>query len=250
MKSTRITVFAVGLLGIALSASAQIVRISAGDFTPEASVITFSEFPVNTQNPVYHLNTASLGNVTVSFGPRFFGQSLTAGFPVSLGGSPTGPLSLNLSANPTFITTDISTPTSPVLSGNPTYNGPISMLFSTPVAAVGLTGGFFDAVASTSITAFDSTGGLIGTVTNSKTGIEFFGLSTATGNNTISGISFYITGNEPAGFVIDNFTFGSVAEITHPPGAVPEPSTYGLFGGVALAGIITLRRRLNRFNKR
>src|SRR4051794_13495253 len=75
---------------------AQIVRVSPGDFTPLASVITFSEagYPVGTANPVYTLATASLGSVTVSFGQSFVGQTVTGGGVRTITGLPTGPLTL------------------------------------------------------------------------------------------------------------------------------------------------------------
>lgn len=160
-------------------------------------------------------------------------------------GSATGPLTLNTSNSyPTYTEMDGSNPSSPVLSGSPTFNGPISVLFSTPVAAVGLDGGYFNAIGGTSIAAFDASGGLLGSVTNAALGIEFFGLSTVSGASVISGISFYITGEEPAGFAIDNLTFGSAAEVVIPgdPGAVPEPSTYGLIGVGALLALVGYRR--------
>lgn len=225
------------------SMKAQVVRINPGDFTPQASVITFSE-PGSTTNPVYTLATASLGSVTVSFGQSFVGQTVTGGGVRTITGLPTGPLTLN--AISTFITNDGSNPSSPVLSGTPTFNGPISMMFSTEVAFVGLDGGFFNAIGGTSIQAFDGMGNSLGLVTNSQLGIEFLGLTTASGQNVIRGLSFYITGSEPAGFAIDNVTFGSARELVNPPGqgAVPEPSTYGIFGAIALLGVVALRRRM------
>lgn len=230
-------------LTAALASHAQVVRINPGDFTPQASVITFSEpgYPVGTTNPVYTVATASLGSVTISFGESFVGQTVSGGFPSTITGLPSGPLTLN--AINTFIVGDGANPTSPVLSGTPTFNGPISMLFSTPVAFVGLDGGFFDAVGGTSIQAFDINGASLGLVTNAATGIEFLGLTTVGNANIISGLSFYITGSEPAGFGIDNVTFGSVRELQPPVGAVPEPSTYGLMGAAALVGFVMYRRR-------
>jgi hypothetical protein len=128
------------------------------------------------------------------------------------------------------------------LSGTPQFNGPISVLFSTPVAGVGLKGGFFDAIGATSITAFDANGGVLGSIVNSALGFEFYGLADASGNNVISGISFYITGNEPAGFEIDNLTFGA-KEAINPQ--VPEPGTMLLLASGAVGLIGRLRRRIS-----
>jgi hypothetical protein len=223
---------------------AQIVPVNLGDFTPQASVITFSEagHPVGQTNPVYNLATASLGNVTVSFGQSFVGQTVAGSDVRTITGTPTGPLTLN--AVGTEIVTDGANPTSPVLSGSPIFNGPISMLFSTGVAFVGLNGGYFDAIGGTSIQAFDANGVSLGSVTNSKLGIEFLGLSMVSGANVIRGLSFYITGSEPDGFAIDNVTFGSARELVRPPTPVPEPSTYGLIGAAVLVGATLYRRRL------
>ncbi len=237
---------------LATSAHAQLVRISAGDFTPEASVITFDGG--NMFNPTYDVVTATLGTVTVSFGSNFAGQSLIGGFPATLSGNPSGPLTLLNDAN-VFITNDGSNPSSPVLSGSPTFNGPISVLFSKPVAAVGLDGGYFDAIGGTSIEAFGANGASLGIVKNAQLGIEFFGLADASGDNVIAGISFYITGDEPAGFAIDNLTFGSAGELTNPPDnggmtPIPEPSTYAAFAslGLILLAVRRMRRQANSSN--
>jgi len=119
----------------------------------------------------------------------------------------------------------------------PTFNSPISIFFSEPVAAVGLDGGFFDAVGSTTIEAYDSNGNSLGTITNTQTNIEFYGLFDSGGSN-ISGISFYITGNEPAGFAIDNVTFGTADVVV----GTPEPASLALFG-LGLAALGAARRR-------
>ena len=238
-KSLAVAV--VSALVVSASAGAQLVRIGPGSFTPGATVITFSEQPGGTINPVYSFTGGpDLGNVTVSFAGAFTGQTVTGGFPSTLNGSPANPLSLN-TAYQTFITTDSDNPTSPVLSGDPTFNGPIVMFFSTPVAAVSLDGGYFNTVGATTITGFDVLGNSLGSFTNSILGIETYGFADASGNNVISGLAFYITGNEPAGFAIDNVTFGaaSVVRIT------PEPATMTLFA-TGLLGVFAAARRRRR----
>ena len=232
-------------LALTTPGRAQLMRISAGDFTPEASVITFSEQPFGTVNPLYDITTATLGDVTVSFASNFVGQTRTGTSPVSLAGSPTNPLTLSADGD-VFIANDGSNPTSPVLSGSPTFNGPISVKFSKPVAAVALDGGFFNAIGGTSIEAYGANGTSLGMVQNSALGIEFFGLADASGDNVISGISFSITGAEPFGFAIDNLTFGSARELSRPPGgmsAVPEPANYAAWAATALL-LFASRRRL------
>ena len=76
-------------------------------------------------------------------------------------------------------------------------------------------------------------------MTNDSLGIEFFGLSDSSGSNVISGISFYVTGNEPAGYAIDNLTFGSAREVV---GTIPEPGSLLALCGLLVSGL-TLRTR-------
>lgn len=239
-------------LFIALNAHATLVDLGPGSFTPLAPVITFDEVPLGTQNPVFNFPAVpDLGNVSVSFGPYFQGQALSGGSPQTLSDhTPTtgSPLTLVLDPTaPTFTVFDGAPgATSPTLSGTPTFNGPISVLFSVPVAGVGLKGGFFDALHSTSIEAYDADGNVLGSITNSILGFEFYGLADSTGADVISGISFFITGNEPAGFEIDNVTFGAAGAIVPPGGEVPEPATMLLLGSglVGLAGYA--RRKIKK----
>ncbi len=240
--SARLVPVAAGLLLSAGSASAQLIRVGPGDFTAAATTITFSEFARGTNNPVYSFTgLAGLGNMSVSFAGAFTGQTVT-GFGVgTLSGNPTGPLSLNTSVNAS-IRGDGSNPTSPVLSGTPMFNGPVVMLFSTPVGFVALDGGFFDALNGTSITGYSANGAALGSFTNQSLGIETYGFATADGSNSISGLAFYITGNEPGGFAIDNVRFGTANELVNPPNSVPEPASFSLlFAGAA--GMMALRRR-------
>lgn len=181
-------------------------------FVAQADIVTFSEFTLGTENPsrVFE-NIPDLGTVEISFGTNFVGQVRTGNSVVTLSDSdPDGPLEFDTSSPAVFTTNDGASDTSPVLSGSPTFNGPISILFSQPVGAVGLRGGFFDAVGSTTIEAYDSDGNSLGSIVNSTTGFEFFGLATTTGENVISGVSFFITGNEVSGFEIDDVTFGTI----------------------------------------
>jgi hypothetical protein len=237
-----------------------VIRVDETAFEAGSGLITFSEFSLGTTNPTY--TPADYGGVAanpdVSFGGFFQGQSLgdAGSCPVGAAltgcvvGSPTDPLTLDPSSPSTSIVSDGANPTSPVLSGSPLFNGPVAILFDEDIAGVGLDGGFFDDVNSTSITAFSRSGQVIGSVLNDGTGIEFLGLVTASGNNEIAGLLFSLAGAENAGFAIDNLRFGDAAVIGGPQDpiefrAVPllNPWSIALLSLVLLSlGLLVVRR--------
>jgi hypothetical protein len=228
-------------------AGATLVDLGAGSFVPAAPVITYDEVAVGTINPSITVNAGALGNVTVTAAGSFVGQTIFQVHPGvnSISGAPTGPLTLNTGGTGlTVQTVSDGAPgaTSPTLSGSPTFNGPISILFSKSVAAVGLKGGFFDAVGSTEIEAFDANGNSLGSIFNSVTGFQFYGLADSTGLADIAGLSFYVNGTEPNGFEIDNLTFGDASVVILPPGVPEVGSTLGLlFGSVLGLGLLQKR---------
>ncbi len=235
-----------------MNVNAAVVRIDAAAFTPQAGLITFSELPSGTNNPVY---TAAMygGGVTaptVSFGSYFTGQYISTEGCASaeapegcISGTPTSGLSLDVGAAGAEIVSDGANPTSPVLSGKPTFNGSIAILFNIGLSAVGLDGGYFDAIGGTSITAFARDGSILGTISNESLGIEFLGLATQDGSELIAGLLFSLTGDEPAGFAIDNVRFGTIGQVIIPGNDVPEPSSIALAAAAMVALIVARRRR-------
>jgi hypothetical protein len=233
--------------------------VSEGDFVAGSGQITFSEYPVGTTNPTYAPAQYGGGatSPTVTFGGYFQGQSLSANpgtdcpggaATACVVGNPIGPLALDPNAPATFITGDGAQPTSPILSGTPTYNGPIAALFSTDQVGVGFDGGYFDAIGSTAITAFDRNGNILGSVSNTGTGVEFLGLVTTDGAPRIAGVFLDLIGGEPAGFDIDNLRFGVQGQVVV-PGGVPEPATWAMML-LGFAGIGFAMRRSRRASSR
>lgn len=243
------SLLALGPLG-ATNARAAMINLGPGSFAPSAPVITFDEVPLGTVNPTFDFTgVPGPGNVTVSFAGHFVGQAAGAGpiFPqmvTLIDHTPTGPLALD-PASPGTVTATDSAPgaTSPGLSGSPTFNGPISVLFSVPVAGVGLKGGSFDTVNSTTIEAYDGNGAVLGRITNTTTGFELYGIADSGGASVIKGLSLFITGSELIGFQIDDVTF-EAGDVVNPT-PVPEPATLVLFGS-GLAGLLAVARGRKR----
>lgn len=226
------------------------IRVSEADFVSGSGLITFSEKPMGTVNPVYAPADygGAAGSPTVSFGGFLAGQALGTAVTCPAGaalsgcvvGTPTGPIAFDPASPQTFITSDGAFPTTPTLSGSPLFNGPITLFFDIDVAGVGLDGGYFDAIGGTAITAFDRMGNVLGQVTNSAIGVEFLGLVTDTGTSQIAALQFSLVGNEPAGFNIDNVRFGRQGEVVVP--GVPEPGSIALLAS-GLVGLAVVRRR-------
>ena len=244
-----------GAFGAAAATADGIVRVDETAFIAGSGLITFSEVPINTENPGYAPGNygGDDNSPVVSFGGYFQGQHISSDLECPAGaaatgcvsGTPVAPLALDPSAPVTRVIEDGSNPTSPVLSGTPDFDGPIAILFDKDQAGVGLDGGYFDNSGGTAITAFARDGTVLGSVTNTGMGIEFLGLVTADGSNRIAGLLFSLVGAEGSGFAIDNLRFGTAEQVEPDPGsgsgpnpnpvqgtAVPVPATG--FAGLAL----------------
>jgi hypothetical protein len=226
-------VFGLAALGSVSTASAATIRlVDTTTFGPASGLITFSELPAGTTNPVY--SPAQYGGGVnapiVSFGGLFSGQTDAAGTPTT---------GLSLTGTAKIIGRDDANPSAPVLSGAPTFSGPISILFSRNISAVGLDGGFFDSIGLTGITAFGRDGARLGSVTNTARGIEFLGLVTDDASNQIAGLQFSTTSAEASGFAIDNLRFNEAVN-TPIAEAVPEPFT---IVGTIIGGSAAMRMR-------
>src|SRR3546814_15525314 len=115
---------------------------AAGIRGPAASCVAgagVSTFDGSGTNPSYNPSDygGGAGSPVVQTGGWFLGQSLSATPGVDcpggaasacVVGSITGPLTLDPLSPDVFITGDGSNPTSPVLSGTPTFNGPKSQI--------------------------------------------------------------------------------------------------------------------------
>jgi hypothetical protein len=141
------------------------------------TVITFSEFPVDT--PI----TTQYANKGIIFG----------------GDSP-------------FITTDIDNPTSPVLSGTPKFSGAIEGSFvnadtgrKVAQRRFEMDAGYFNAPASVRITLYDKKGNEILRQKNTQLGIQHFVFKNLP--TPVHKFRIQTIGDEPFGYAIDNVAF-------------------------------------------
>ena len=111
-----------------------------------------------------------------------------------------------------FITSDGSNPTSPVLSGNPRFSGPIRGKFVLPgtttpttVNTFSLDVGYIDSPGSVVVTAHSLSGATLKQVFATTTGINKITVSAG----DIASFRVGATSSEPAGFAIDNVSFQS-----------------------------------------
>ncbi|GAB3683587.1 hypothetical protein GCM10028792_33080 [Salinisphaera aquimarina] len=222
------------------------ISVDASVFNQDASLITFSEVPDQTGNPVFIPGPNAGGSrPTVSTGGLFSGQAVDFNCAGCVTGSPSDGLSLVGNAQPVFTTLVPGSADEAILSGSPRFNGPISILFSIGVNAAGFIGSFFDAPGSHVLTAFDRQGNLLGSVENGLTGAQFLGLADDSGANSIAGIQFGRAGDNSAGFALDDLRFGQAGQISLPTSevSVAEPRGLAWLALAIIAGMGCLRRR-------
>ena len=238
---------AAGVLSVAASASfATLVPLGPNTFkfNSAAPVITFDDtpdVPLGSFDPTYSFSSVpGVGAVDVSFGGSFLGQVASDQNtpPVTLSPSaPTGPLTLDPNDIPVFTTEDPASPTSPVLSGTPLFQGSISIFFDSPVAGFGFTAGSFSLPESTTIQAYGADGSVLGTITNSSTGFQFLGMADSNLADVISGVSIFTSTDS---FEIDNVTLGGQGALIPIP--LPSSLDMGLAALVIGAFSIAVRR--------
>jgi Ca2+-binding RTX toxin-like protein len=109
------------------------------------------------------------------------------------------------------IVSDTDNPTSPVLSFDQQFIGPVSWTFSDPVSHVEFDAGVFNQVGSTTVNFYNKNGALLKSVTNTVTGLQHFVYDHA----GIAKVEVINTGTDDSGFAIDNVSF-----VNQPPKVV------------------------------
>ncbi|MGE5657360.1 MAG: putative Ig domain-containing protein [Actinomycetota bacterium] len=208
--------------------------VTAADFSESTGKITFKEVPADTFNPVITPNLYGANNSapTLSFNSMFEGQSYSpdenrdcqGATPLGcIIGNPSNPLSLSKDR----YTRDIRVVSDSNLSASRGLgtqdNAAYSILFDKDVASVGLTIGQFDAAGKSEIKVFDRRGTLLGKVTNTKTGNEFFGFATDDKTDKIAGIQVSLVAPDD-GYHIGDIEFVQKAYIL--PNRPPVVESY------------------------
>jgi hypothetical protein len=223
------------LLAAPSLAFAQFANVHQSRLGHATDTITFGQIPIGSYAYIpFAVSGGLYGGSDIVFGSYFAGQTLQGVDPVTIPepSAPGQPLQLLYDSNNYVqITNDAASPNNPVLAGGPiTFSQPVSILFTSPVAAVGLTAGYLDSLGTLTIDAYTADGKELGTVTSDQTGFEQFGLI-ATGDTYISGLTIQST--DPAGFGIDDVFLSA---------AVPEPAGIAILA-VGLPALLRLRRR-------
>ena len=225
------------VVAVPFAASADLLSVDQSELNAATGTIVFNAGQIGAYADIpYLVSSGPFAGTEIVFGSYFQGQTPQGVDPVTIPGPPTPgqPLLLQYDGNDYIqVVDDAASPGNPVLAGGPvTFRQPISILFTTPVIALGLTVGYLDQVGAVTIDAYDADGNEIGSVTNDTTGFQNFGLQASYGP-LISGLT--IQGTDPAGFGIDNVFLAT---------PVPEPT--GLVPLLAGIGGLMMRRRVPR----
>ncbi len=221
-----------------------------GGTTQDDTIYMIQFDKANVINPtVTFPNIPNIGDLTVSFGTQFVGQS-SGSTNNSLGDtSPTAPLTLDPNGMVKTIF-DLSSPSGIVLGGvkgNALFTTPLAILFSHAVNYVAFDLGHLDKNSPTTIQAFDAQGTSLGSFGGLSPGFKNYSLLETTGSDVISGVSIYVPsgGMDWEGFGLNNIKFALDGD-SGGGGMVPEPGTFliwSLLGSVAVSGAWIKRRR-------
>lgn len=226
------------LLVLPGAASAGLLNVGASGLAPVTAMVPIGAVPQGAYAAVpFAISSGPAAGSEIVFGSYFQGQAptLAGGFvTVPQPSAPGQPLLLLYDINNYIqVTSDAVSPVTPVFAGGPiTFRQPISIEITQPISAIGLTAGFLDTPDTLTIDAYTAAGVEIGSVTNTDTGFQVFGLLDPNGAE-ISGLT--IQSSDPAGFEIHDIYLATAA--------VPEPETWMLMS-VGLAGLLATRRRV------
>ena len=162
------------------------------------ATITLDEFSVGTVDPVYTFNSVlgGGGDFTVTFDGE--------------------------------IVTDGANPTSPAISANASYLGPVSIRFDHPISKIEFDAGVFDAAGSTKVILYGRNGYVVDRILNTATGPPYEHFSFDFGENVIERVRFVPLGDEPHGFAVDNISVS----------LRPESRPVDLSGNAAVDGLL------------
>lgn len=212
---------------------------------PSGNLNSIAFDTVGVVNPeITFSNVPNVGDLTVSFGTHFVGQTLGRAYNSLASTAPNAPLQLNRSE---MVKTmfDLASPVGVSLGGMQglaMYTTPLAILFSSGVDYVAFDLGHLDENSPTLIEAYDVQGNSLGVFGGLSEGYNRYSLTETTGADTIAGVSIYLP---PNGLDLEGFGINTI-DISHDGGIVPEPSTlvvWSLLAGCSCAGVWWNRRR-------